>query len=148
MPTETCVEVVTARIVGSDVTTQTKYGHGDESGKIALDLQFQDIMTVAPRVTSNWDDLERTYLRSVVDLAALRFFPRILPGKAIVAAGLPWFMTIFGRDSLIAGLQALPFAPAIAEGALRILAARQGRASIHFATGNQARSCTSNVSAS
>ena len=35
-------------------------------------------------------------------------------------------MTIFGRDSLIVGLQALPFAPAFAEAALRILAARQG----------------------
>ncbi len=42
----------------------------------------------------------------------MRFYPRVLPGQAIVAAGLPWFMTIFGRDSLIVSLQAMPFAPA------------------------------------
>jgi glycogen debranching enzyme len=57
---------------------------------------------------------------------ALRFFPRVMPGKSILAAGLPWFMTIFGRDSLITGFQTLPFAPALAESALRILAMRQG----------------------
>ena len=44
----TCVEVVTARIVGSDVTTHSKYGHGDESGRIALDVEFQDLMAAAP----------------------------------------------------------------------------------------------------
>ncbi|MBV9358421.1 MAG: SCP2 sterol-binding domain-containing protein [Chloroflexi bacterium] len=122
----TCVEVVTARTLGNRPIAHSKYGHGDQHGKLALDVSFQDLMATAPRLTSNWDDLERTYRRSVVDLAALRFFPRVLPGKAIVAAGLPWFMTIFGRDSLIVGLQTLPFAPGFAEAALRILAARQG----------------------
>ena len=122
----TCVEVVTARTMGAETITHSKYGHGDQTGKLALDVSFQDLMATAPTLASNWDDLERTYRRSVVDLAALRFFPRVLPGKAIVAAGLPWFMTIFGRDSLIVGLQALPFAPGFAEAALRILAARQG----------------------
>ncbi len=122
----TCLEVVTARILGNQTTTHSKYGHGDQNGKLALDVSFQDLLASVPRLSSNWDDLERTYRRSVVDLAALRFFPRVLPGKAIVAAGLPWFMTIFGRDSLIVGLQSLPFAPGLAEAALRILAARQG----------------------
>jgi glycogen debranching enzyme len=121
-----CVEVVTARTMGSQTIAHSKYGHGDEHGRLTLDVSFRDLLATAPRLTSNWDDLERTYRRSVVDLAALRFFPRVLPGKAIVAAGLPWFMTIFGRDSLIVGLQALPFAPGFAEAALRILAARQG----------------------
>ncbi len=122
----TCIEVVTARTVGSETVSHSKYGHGDQNGKLALDVGFADLMAATPTLTSNWDDLERTYRRSVVDLAALRFFPRVLPGKAIVAAGLPWFMTIFGRDSLIVGLQSLPFAAGFAEAALRILAARQG----------------------
>jgi glycogen debranching enzyme len=122
----TCVEVVTARAFGPETITHTRYGHGDQTGKLALDVAFEDLMAAVPTLTSDWDDLERTYRRSIVDLAALRFFPRVLPGKAIVAAGLPWFMTIFGRDSLIVGLQALPFAPGLAEAALRILAARQG----------------------
>jgi glycogen debranching enzyme len=42
------------------------------------------------------------------------------------AAGLPWFMTAFGRDSLITSYQALPFVPQMARATLRALAARQG----------------------
>ena len=44
---------------------------------------------------------------------------------ALPAAGLPWFMTVFGRDSLLTSYQALPFAPELAETTLRVLAARQ-----------------------
>ena len=79
----------------------------------------------APRVLTDWPDLLQTYQRSIVDLAALRYFPLLAPGS-LPAAGLPWFMAVFGRDSLITSLQALPFAPALAETTLRVLAARQG----------------------
>ena len=34
--------------------------------------------------------------------------------SALPAAGLPWFMAMFGRDSLITSFQALPFAPELA----------------------------------
>jgi glycogen debranching enzyme len=43
------------------------------------------------------------------------------------AAGLPWFMTVFGRDSLITSFQALPFEPQLTGTTLRVLAARQAR---------------------
>jgi len=39
---------------------------------------------------------------------------------------MPWFMTIFGRDTLITAYALLPFAPALAAGALEALAALQG----------------------
>ena len=55
--------------------------------------------------------LKTTYRRSLVDLAALRFSPPILAGHSLPAAGLPWFMTMFGRDSIFTSLQALPFTP-------------------------------------
>jgi glycogen debranching enzyme len=42
-------------------------------------------------------------------------------------AGLPWFAVPFGRDALFCSLQALPVNPHIARGALRFLAAHQGR---------------------
>ncbi len=42
------------------------------------------------------------------------------------AAGVPWFVALFGRDSLIAALQILAFDPSIAATTLRTLAARQG----------------------
>jgi glycogen debranching enzyme len=122
----TCIEVVTARALGDRVITRSKYGHGDEQGRSELEVGFEDLLAVAPTLRSNWDDLGRTIRRSVVDLAALRFFTVVMPGRALMAAGLPWFMTIFGRDSLITSFQALPFAPGLAEAALRTLAARQG----------------------
>ncbi len=121
-----CIEVVSARGLGDRVITRSKYGHGDERGKSELDIGFQDLVAVAPTLRSNWDDLGRIVRRSVLDLAALRFYTVVLPGRALMAAGLPWFMTIFGRDSLITSFQALPFAPGLAEAALRTLAARQG----------------------
>jgi len=82
--------------------------------------------TYAPRLACDWDDLRHTYRRSVDDLAALRFYPDTVPGAAsLPAAGLPWFMALFGRDSLITSYQALPFFPELAATTLRALAARQ-----------------------
>jgi glycogen debranching enzyme len=80
----------------------------------------------APRLESDWDSLERTYRRSLVDLAALRFSPLIAGGRSLPAAGLPWFMAMFGRDSILTSLQALPFEPELAATTLRALGDWQG----------------------
>jgi glycogen debranching enzyme len=80
----------------------------------------------APKLSSDWRSLELSYERSLVDLAALRFYAPLMPGMALPAAGLPWFMTVFGRDSLITSFQALPYTPELAETTLRVLAAWQG----------------------
>jgi glycogen debranching enzyme len=80
----------------------------------------------APRLECDSDTLKRTYERSLVDMAALRFAPLTLLGQALPAAGLPWFMTMFGRDSIFTSLQALPFAPELAATTLRALGERQG----------------------
>jgi len=47
------------------------------------------------------------------------------PDQRYVAAGVPWFATLFGRDALIASLQALAFRPQIAMETLAVLAAYQ-----------------------
>jgi glycogen debranching enzyme len=80
----------------------------------------------APRLTCDWDSLVRTYRRSLVDLAALRFQPIIAGTNSLPAAGLPWFMTMFGRDSIFTSLQALPFVPEMARTTLRVLGDWQG----------------------
>ncbi len=80
----------------------------------------------APKLECDWDSLKTTYRRSLIDLAALRFSPLSAGGSSLPAAGLPWFMTMFGRDSIFTSLQALPFAPELAATTLRELGARQG----------------------
>jgi glycogen debranching enzyme len=80
----------------------------------------------APTIECDWKAVERIYRRCMTDLAALRFSTLTMPGRALPAAGLPWFMTIFGRDSIFTSLQALPFTSELASTTLLALAERQG----------------------
>ncbi len=81
----------------------------------------------APRVETDSPLLERAYAQSVRDFAALQIKGEdISEGEFALAAGIPWFMALFGRDSLIAAYQALPFYPTLAKGVLRALARLQG----------------------
>jgi len=101
-------------------------GHAAALSPAALDKDVEDWVQAAPRLVGTWLPLHRIYERSLVDLAALRFRTP-LSGGALPAAGLPWFMAIFGRDSLITSFQALPFAPELAATTLQTLALFQGR---------------------
>ncbi len=83
-------------------------------------------LNTAPRLECDWEPLKATYRRSLVDLAALRFSPLTAGRASLPAAGLPWFMTMFGRDSIFTSLQALPFKPELAATTLRELGRRQG----------------------
>lgn len=60
------------------------------------------------------------------DLAALRMTDRDNPDHTFYAAGAPWFLTLFGRDSLLAARLSLPWAPEVALSTLKALASRQG----------------------
>lgn len=64
--------------------------------------------------------------RSLSDLDALRLQVPGSPDQQFLAAGAPWFFTLFGRDSLIAASLALPVDRTLATATLRTLAARQG----------------------
>ena len=67
--------------------------------------------------------LSHGYAASVRDVAAL-----IIPHgpDRVIAAGVPWFLTLFGRDALLASWFALLADPALAVGVLRALARHQG----------------------
>jgi glycogen debranching enzyme len=88
--------------------------------------------TAAPAPRASWSvqcsDHRFTRLvdRSVEDLQALRMVDPDAPEDAFCAAGSPWYLTLFGRDSLWAAWMALPFDLALADGTLRTLARRQG----------------------
>jgi len=108
------------------IKTKPKYKDVHDVPTPNIGMNLESWITKAPQLRSSWRDLERIYERALVDLAALRFFSRFAPGKALPAAGLPWFMALFGRDSLITSFQALPFLPELAASTLEVLALTQG----------------------
>jgi glycogen debranching enzyme len=80
-----------------------------------------------PRLSAGLDLLEHVYQRSIIDLAALRLRADVEGNDAsLPAAGLPWYMAIFGRDTLITSYQSLLVGPELARGALHTLASLQG----------------------
>lgn len=81
----------------------------------------------APRLTTPDAQLRHTLARSLEDLGALRIFDPSHPERAVVAAGAPWFMALFGRDSLLSSWMALPLDPGLALGTVQALAELQGR---------------------
>ena len=115
------------------VTTAVGIGTGAKGPALARSKRSQTMaadldrwLTGAPRLECDWDPLKATYKRSLVDLAALRFAPPVAGGHSLPAAGLPWFMTMFGRDSILTSLQALPFTPELAKTTLLSLGEWQG----------------------
>jgi glycogen debranching enzyme len=95
-------------------------------GRQNMEGNLQRWVDQAPRLECDWEQLKATYRRSLVDLAALRFSPPVAGGRSLPAAGLPWFMTMFGRDSILTSLQTLPFTPELAATTLRALGEWQG----------------------
>ena len=81
-----------------------------------------------PVMACDHDTFGELLVRSTEDLAALRIFDPDHPDRAVVAAGAPWFMTLFGRDSLITSWMAMMVDPDLALGTLQTLARFQGRA--------------------
>ncbi|QAY62230.1 amylo-alpha-1,6-glucosidase [Xylanimonas allomyrinae] len=79
-----------------------------------------------PQVEADDRRLAPLVARSLSDLAGLRMSAAFAPGETFLAAGAPWFFTLFGRDSIWAARMLLPLGTDLARGTLRTLAARQG----------------------
>ncbi|WP_395403574.1 glycogen debranching N-terminal domain-containing protein [Arthrobacter sp. UC242_113] len=91
------------------------------------DRRRQEWVAKIPKLHMGNRSIERTLRRSYDDLGALRIEDPAHPERIVVAAGAPWFMTLFGRDSLWASEMALPVDPSLALGTLQTLADRQGK---------------------
>jgi glycogen debranching enzyme len=77
----------------------------------------------APELTAESPTLERTYRQSILDLAALRVRPDDVKIKqAMPGGGLPWFMTVFGRDSIITAYESIHVHSELAQATLQALA--------------------------
>lgn len=95
---------------------------GDELARVRESLAAWQLRV--PQLRGSWEDLSLSFSKSVSDLAALR-----MRGagrhEQLPAAGMPWFMAVFGRDTLITCLQTLIFGPELAQSALHTLAELQ-----------------------
>ncbi len=96
---------------------------GDELARVRESLAAWQLRV--PQLRATWDDLAHSFGRSVSDLASLRMHGRQNGVGKMPAAGMPWFMTVFGRDTLITCLQTLLFGPELAVTALETLAELQ-----------------------
>jgi glycogen debranching enzyme len=92
------------------------------NAKSPIERELSKWREVTTSVTSSNEDVYRLFRQSVDDMAALRL-PRMClePNEFIPAAGVPWFVAVFGRDSLIVSLQNLMVYPDFARGALSVL---------------------------
>jgi glycogen debranching enzyme len=97
------------------------FGRQLEEDRRERDASLADWWRSAPRLRAPREPaLEKTWAHSLADLAALRL--RWAGSEMVTAAGLPWFMTLFGRDTLITSFQELVLGPGPAAAALRALA--------------------------
>jgi glycogen debranching enzyme len=105
------------------------------AASLALSASLRDaglVVQAAPSVS--WpapeDDVDprlSAWLRTALgDLRALRLALPDHPDDAFLAAGAPWFLTLFGRDSLWAARLMLPVDAGLAASTLRVLARLQG----------------------
>ena len=120
---ELCLEVVVS--VDGDEIAPLFRCEGDDSTAAATERMAAWKATV-PDVETDHDGLAATFMRSAVDLGSLRIFDPDHPDDPVLAAGAPWFMTLFGRDSLLTAWMTLIADPSLALGVLSTLARLQG----------------------
>jgi glycogen debranching enzyme len=98
-------------------------GRGPARARQPAEETVQDWMSERTRVRADDELFNRVLQRSLLDMRMLR---TPLGDDEYYAAGVPWFATLFGRDSLITALEMLAFDPQVAERTLRLLARFQG----------------------
>lgn len=99
------------------------YGRGDQASLRTLQSEEVQPHEQVPRLETDHPGLRQAYEQAVVDLKALGIQHE--SGHHILAAGLPWFMTVFGRDSIISAIQTKILDPHLMVGTLHVLAALQ-----------------------
>jgi glycogen debranching enzyme len=119
------VEVVPVR---DGIPMRLHHPHGQPVEHAVPARRLRDWRRAAPRVSTPDRNLAAVLHRSVDDIGALRIFDPAHEDRPVVAAGAPWFMALFGRDSLLTSWMLLPWDDSLAAGTLQTLADRQGHA--------------------
>jgi glycogen debranching enzyme len=120
----TCVQVTP--VIGTQEITP-RYLCGQPVERSTPVARLEEWKARMPVVSADNDEFRALLDRSTQDLAGLRIFDPEFPDRAVMAAGAPWFMTLFGRDSLLTSWMTMLVDPDLALGTLQTLARFQGR---------------------
>jgi glycogen debranching enzyme len=115
---------VEASIGGKRLRPRHSCGEPIETSAPARRLQAWRLSN--PRISTADTALTTSIQSGARDLGALQIEDPRHPGCPVVAAGAPWFMALFGRDSLLTGWMTLALDPRLALCTLRTLASLQG----------------------
>jgi glycogen debranching enzyme len=117
--------------IGPNEVVPVRRGFGEEVGEVGVDVSDDPTtrwFAEVPRLQSDSTHLCEIGEQTTRDLLALRVETCVDDRRVILpAAGLPWFLTIFGRDTLITAYQTVSFGQQLARGALLGLASLQGK---------------------
>ncbi|ORV10936.1 amylo-alpha-1,6-glucosidase [Mycobacterium celatum] len=107
------------------ITSRVRAGANVESSAPARKIEaWRDSAT---NVETDHPGLAAVLRQTESDLGALLMHDEAGRGRSFVAAGAPWFMTLFGRDSVLTAWMALPLEVGLSVGTLQRLASLQGR---------------------
>ena len=119
----TCIEL-TAILNGEAVRPRFRCG---ETPHLAVpSARQQRWLDAMPPIETDVPGLEDALHASAHDLGRLLLFDPDHPDDPLVAAGAPWFMTLFGRDSILTGWMALIADSTLAFSVAKALARLQG----------------------
>ncbi|HEU5107706.1 MAG TPA: glycogen debranching N-terminal domain-containing protein [Micromonosporaceae bacterium] len=116
---------VVAEPVVSGRRLRPRFGRGERVESTAAARKLSAWRAASATLTADDPLLTAVLARTGTDLGALRIDAG--GGQPFVAAGAPWFMTLFGRDSLLTAWMTLPLDVELAVGTLQTLAGLQGR---------------------
>jgi glycogen debranching enzyme len=119
----TCLELVAVR-AGEPVVPQ--YPCSQPTERMVPTARQVRWTKRLPRLDSDIPGLAEAVTHTGDDLGGLRLFDPDHPDDPVIAAGAPWYMTLFGRDSILTAWMALLLDPNLAAATLRALARLQG----------------------
>jgi glycogen debranching enzyme len=109
-----------------DASIDLSYRCGDPVADAIPVRRLDQWRNDVPSMRASDPRIQRATDQAIEDLGALRIFDPDHPDRVVVAAGAPWFMTLFGRDSILAAWMALLVDHDLARGVLHSLAELQG----------------------
>lgn len=111
------------RISAGDVSKTSVPGISFEEQRASLDKIYEEWVSSCTRWSTRLTGFQDLVTRAVDDIRALHIEAE---GVSVISAGIPWYSTFFGRDSIITSLQTLSLNPAVARATLHYLARHQG----------------------